>query len=798
MAPRLLKRLDTAPPPDGWTPGTASNRKGATMKRRPLCPGLPGNLLSTAAALLLPSLALTGCLDRPIGLVEPNNTSTIVEVLTQSSVDKIDLLFAIDNSASMADKQAILAQAVPDLVERLVNPPCIDASGAPLPKDQQPKAPSDVCPNNTVREFDPVTDIHIGIVSSSLGGHGGNHCPDLTANALCGTGGKTESNNDHGHLLARSDACFGAPELPTYAGKRFLAWDPGRKLDPPGETQMGSLDGESTGLIPSLANMVKGVGQIGCGYESQLESIYRFLVDPAPYATITTDGKNIVADGRDDALLSERDEFLRPDSLVAIVVLTDENDCSIKEFGPYFRASDSPRLPRARAVCATDPNNACCTSCSAPTPAGCDPDPTCFDDQGNVATLSPTEDPASLRCFDQKRRFGVDFLYPTKRYVDGFSSDQVALRSGDLVENPLFAAKPGPNGKLLRRPKDFVFLAGIVGVPWQDIARDPSDLKKGLKTASEMEGDGTWDLLLTNRKTNTPALDPLMHESVEARDGTQPITGEPIDRTPETPNGNSINGHEWNTQGQDLQYACIFDLPTKTDCASDPSCSECESPDNDNPLCDETTRTLRARAKAYPGTRQLEVLQGLGDQGIVASVCPAQVADRSSADYGYRPAIGALVDRLKSKFHGQCLPRTLERDAKGNVKCLLVEARNSEGTCSCDPTHARTPIDPLHANVVAEVQKRAPEGSNFDCFCEVPQLEDEARDVCQNDISEAPVLASGAPVSGFCYVDATEDPSIGNPTLVANCPKSERRMIRVVGEGEPVLGATLYITCSAE
>src|SRR6266536_2613662 len=42
-------------------------------------------------------------------------------------VKKLDLLLMIDNSASMADKHMILAQVVPDLVNRLVNPVCIDA-----------------------------------------------------------------------------------------------------------------------------------------------------------------------------------------------------------------------------------------------------------------------------------------------------------------------------------------------------------------------------------------------------------------------------------------------------------------------------------------------------------------------------------------------------------------------------------------------------------------------------------------------------------------------------------------------
>ena len=45
--------------------------------------------------------------------------------------NKIDMLFDIDNSASMGDKQAYLVQAIPDLIDGLVNPNCIDiATGA--------------------------------------------------------------------------------------------------------------------------------------------------------------------------------------------------------------------------------------------------------------------------------------------------------------------------------------------------------------------------------------------------------------------------------------------------------------------------------------------------------------------------------------------------------------------------------------------------------------------------------------------------------------------------------------------
>jgi len=59
--------------------------------------------------------------------IEPtpdSGTGNPVQV-KQQSIDKIDLLFAIDNSASMGDKQDLLALAIPVLVGRLLNPNCV-------------------------------------------------------------------------------------------------------------------------------------------------------------------------------------------------------------------------------------------------------------------------------------------------------------------------------------------------------------------------------------------------------------------------------------------------------------------------------------------------------------------------------------------------------------------------------------------------------------------------------------------------------------------------------------------------
>ena len=92
--------------------------KSSQSKRSPwtlLRAGLAGLAVTVGGAALT-----AGCLDRPVAPAVPKTSNVYVDEIRQTAVDKIDLLFMIDNSISMADKQAILADAVPLPVSRLV------------------------------------------------------------------------------------------------------------------------------------------------------------------------------------------------------------------------------------------------------------------------------------------------------------------------------------------------------------------------------------------------------------------------------------------------------------------------------------------------------------------------------------------------------------------------------------------------------------------------------------------------------------------------------------------------------
>ncbi|HTQ02502.1 MAG TPA: hypothetical protein VMI54_01555, partial [Polyangiaceae bacterium] len=623
---------------------------------------------SLRAALPLAVLALTaGCLDRPVSPAQPTTTNLFIHSLPNHVVDKADLLFMIDNSMSMADKQEILAKAVPVLVKRLATPRCLDAQGNPngTVSDELGK-----CANGRP-EFAAVKDIHVGVVTSSLGSHGGTECQPAADDATTG-----RTPDDHAELLPTANPAVRG-SIDSWNDSGFLAWDPTQKDTPPGD---GDLDHFGT----TFGSYVQKAGENGCGYEAQLESWYRFLIDPEPPVSVTSVAgpDNVVVNQLgpvNQVVLDQRKAFLRPDSLLAIVMLTDENDCSVIDDdgsqGWLVTELVTPGtnnkfyLPRASAACAQNPDDPCCHSCAAEAPSGCTPNASDAECSKSSIYLQPSEDSNNLRCYDQKRRFGLDLLYPLQRYIDGLTKSTVRDRSNQEVPNPIFEAPTGEPP----RPTDLVLLAGIVGVPWQDIATSDSLNGDGLTylTAAELDKAGRWPMILGD--DTTPPSDPLMQESIAPRSGSNPVLNAPLAPPTAATLANPINGHESNIVGKDdLQYACIFPLPTPRQCdtANGDAC-DCTADDQpyERPLCDypngPNTDGVQRYAKAYPGLRELGVLQGVKDNGIVASICAkhtvpaAGLAEEADGSYGYNPAVSAMGDIIRQRLARECLPRPL-------------------------------------------------------------------------------------------------------------------------------------------
>jgi hypothetical protein len=582
---------------------------------------------------------------------------------TVTTTDKVDLLFMIDNSVQMADKQVILKDAVPVLLSRLTDPACVSAEGAPTGMSA-----SSGCPGGKP-QFKPVTDIHIGIVSSSLGAHGG---------VVCSAGVATDNLDDKAHLIGSlRPGTFDVAK--TWNNSGFLAWDPAGTQNVPA----GMSDGKA--LVATFQDMIAATGEHGCGYEASLESWYRFLVDPEPPATVTLSSSTTTRSskttsagctGCDDTLLAQRKAFLRSDSALVIVMLSDENDCSIRDDGVGWFVGSTARMPHSTAACDTNPNDPCCRSCAqreASPPTGCGSltsDPVCgaVPAGQQYATYDALHDSLNLRCFAQHRRFGFDLLYETSRYVQALSAATLFVQSSPTiaVRNPLFSGAPG---KPVRAPS-LVFLAGIVGVPWQDIASDASQTGAGLAylTAKELAAKDRWSALLGDPSAGPPVppSDPFMIESIAPRTGMNSIASPPVaivQYGSMNPHANPINGHEQNIESfnDDLQYACTFPLATARECAAgdaECACSPSRAGDSldvmsrNSPVCqggaDINTQT---GAKAYPATRELQVLKDFGDNAIIGSICPKVVISASpSSDpaYGYNPVMLQIADRLSA------------------------------------------------------------------------------------------------------------------------------------------------------
>jgi hypothetical protein len=655
---------------------------------------------------------------------------------------------------------------------------------------------------------------------------------------------------------------------------------------------------------------VTATDQKGCGLEAQLEGWFRFLIDPVPpkLPIAPPDPNNqskTSRQGVDDELLLQRAQFLRPDSLVAIVMLTDENDCSLRDTDYGWLGAYGPSIQTGSAACATNPNDPCCYSCmSGGPPNGCAW--TCPQPPGNTQDAGPNDKGAqgNLRCWHQKERFGVELTYPTSRYSVALTKKELCPDQsfGDMdcectyaksinaycdpgqrhYPNPLYSTIVGKKNDLAtdvvgypnavpRSDNSAVFLAGIVGVPWQDISEPDSQAPGAtlqyipVTDQRWTKSGGIWDQIVADYNDNKKVPgDPRMIESIVPRNGLPaPSAGV---------NADPANGHEWNTSKRDLEYACIYRLPkeNKCDCAEDDASGRClyESP-NDccslefsvnaaeepnsgdkfmKPLCQNPDTGAYERsqffAKGYPGLRELAVLHDYAKDGtvhgnsIVASICPKDLTSKTdSPGYGYNPAVAALIERLKERLTGSCLPRPLTVAENGEVPCNVVEAVSPsviEGQ-TCDDfckgkgrnrdVTEENPTGAPSAKISAAVRDSMKQLKLCDtgsvackdlCLCALPQerrdnnkLSDPAYandlEVCQN----AGNNTANSLDPGYCYVDPTLLDAEGNhiagsnDSLVSQCPDTQKRILRFVGNrptadggtAVPLTGAMVFSAC---
>ena len=199
---------------------------------------------------------LAGCPDRTTSEVNPQQGRVEVKDIPVNANRNVDILFVIDDSPSMLDKQSNLKRNFPELIRVLETIP----GGLP--------------------------DVHIGVVTSDVGTKGTQDASPGAAIGQLGNGG-CAGTGQGGNLQT-----FGAPITGTFISD----------IRQPDGTRTRNYTGNLSDVFATMASA--GVG--GCGFEQHLEAMRRALDNNPANAG-----------------------FLRPDAYLAVIIVADEDDCSM-------------------------------------------------------------------------------------------------------------------------------------------------------------------------------------------------------------------------------------------------------------------------------------------------------------------------------------------------------------------------------------------------------------------------------------------------------------------------------------
>jgi hypothetical protein len=277
-------------------------------------------------------------------------------------------------------------------------------------------------------------------------------------------------------------------------------------------------------------------------------------------------------------------------------------------------------------------------------------------------------------------------------------------------------------------------------------------------------------------------------------------------------NCDPINGREWNTNKQDLQFACIFELvkpETGTrqpkDCTQPQFQGACDcskdSGSHNTPLCQKNGGVYgntQLFGKAYPSIREMAIAHAMakspsGVQGIVSSLCPIHTSYAGGTTdplYGYRPAANAIVDRLKNALIAQCLPQkvAIDRDT-GQAPCLILVTLpkvSTESQCASIAGLSIPPADILSRfRAEQEAAWRASGGANSNLHdpntLPVCQLQQLTPSNSPKGTFGADGTCAGSTVPGWCHVEGQAPGA---------CPQQ-----LLFTSGEPPPGATINMQC---
>jgi hypothetical protein len=247
-----------------------------------------------AAVGLAATTVFGGCLDHPLKPVELGKSSVLVEDVQLTVNKDVDILFVIDNSGSMGEEQAILANNFGSFIEVL-------------------------------EAEDVEANYRIGVTTSD---NGNPWCPQGAytpeAGNLVLSSCKTRLNDflfNNGAIDVQDLACNDICNLDA-AALEILPTTTDYDSTPKPRPWLENIEGKKN--IPESTSTVDAFkcfgpqGINGCGFESQLESMYLSL-------------------SRAQTVDEDEYGFLRANAILAIVFVTDEADCSYnKSYSSIF------------------------------------------------------------------------------------------------------------------------------------------------------------------------------------------------------------------------------------------------------------------------------------------------------------------------------------------------------------------------------------------------------------------------------------------------------------------------------
>ncbi|MBV1862612.1 MAG: hypothetical protein KUG77_29595 [Nannocystaceae bacterium] len=285
-------------------------------------------------------------------------------VEASSDEQAIDILFVVDNSSGMGPLQLMLAREFPGLIERVRG--LETARGGALDPSVNIMATTSDFGNPLCTAFRA-------------------HSPARGAPIATGCNSRIDYFTGLSGADVFNEACTAGCPVDVEPTDPFIHFDAAGDNVP--DVEPFDVDGDGTD-DPPVAQALACLGPQGidgCGYESQLENMLQALNPSADWNTGST-------------------PFLRPDATLAIVVLTNEADCSVLDYSVMTDATHQETDPGLGTPAAS---SALCWNAGV----------ACDSPEGGVYSNCTSVD---------------NGLHPTSRYI-GYLVDELSVNQGKEV-----------------------------------------------------------------------------------------------------------------------------------------------------------------------------------------------------------------------------------------------------------------------------------------------------------------------------------------------------------------------------